>query len=263
MKKTVLSLIKVLVPVLFITCAVAIFSKPIAANAEENSGDCLVLVINDQKGMGSVEASYNGVPFTDSITVPQGSCIILKAEYYPRCTFEGWWMNNELYRKEKNASITVTGPMCVLTAKFDQQLSYTHHFEQHFTQTSWVNQNCRFAKGHEQQYISITSSLVLQGEACIAAFNSVKEDYTIARTYNLTFTNEKKDTIDEKLATPAPLVMQIPEQLQAPNRVFRIINVFKGQPIAMDDEDADPTTITFTTDKSGAYALAYKDVVPQ
>ncbi len=260
MKASKISLIKKLVPAFAIVFATLLFTIPAEVQAEEATDECLVLVVNDQAGMGKVESYYNGQKFTDSISVPQGSVIILKAEYYPRCTFEGWWMNNELYRKEANASITVTGPMCVLTAKFDQQNSYIpKQAEQKFVQTSWVNQNCRFVKGKEMQYISVTSSLVLQGEACINAFNLAKEDYTIARTYNIIFTNQKKGEYPKKLDTPGQFVMQIPAQLQAEGRDFRMISVFEGQPTVLTDEDADPTTITFTTDKSGAYALIYKD----
>ena len=260
MKANMISFFKKIVPVFAIVCAAVILTIPGKVHAEEATGECLVLVVNDQAGMGTIESYYNDQKFTDSISVPQGSVIILKAGYYPRCTFEGWWINNELYRKEANASITVSGPMCVITAKFDQQNSYmVKDQEQHFVQTSWVNQNCRFVKGKEMQYISVTSSLVLQGEACINAFNLVKEDYTIARTYNIIFTNQKKGEYPKKLNAPGQFVMQIPAQLQVEGRDFRLINVFEGQPTVLTDEDSDPTTITFTTDKAGAYALIYKD----
>lgn len=262
MKANMISFIRKIVPLFAFVCAAVVFTTPAKVQAEETAGDCLVLVINDQAGMGSIESYYNGQRFTDSITVPQGSVITLRAGYNRRCTFEGWWMNNELYRQQPNVDVTVSGPMCVLTAKFDQQMSYNKQAEQKFTQTSWVNQNCRFVKGKEVQYVSVTSSLVLQGEACINAFNLVKEDFSIARTYNITFTNQKKNELLKKLDAPTQFVMKIPEQLQAANREFRVINVFEGQPTVMADEDADPATITFTTDKSGAYALIYKDVVP-
>ncbi len=262
MKANIISFVKKRIPLFAFVCAAIIMTVPARVQAEEADSDCLVLVVNDQVGMGKVESYCNGQKFTDSISVPQGSVIILKAEYYPRCTFEGWWINNELYRKEANASVTVNGPMCVITAKFDQQNSYRiKDAEQKFVQTSWVNQNCRFVKGKALPYISVTSSLVLQGDACINAFNLVKEDFVIARTYNITFTNQKTGDYPKKLNTPSQFVMKVPDQLQAAGREFRLINVFEGQPTVLTDEDSDPATITFTTDKGGAYALIYKDVV--
>lgn len=236
--------------------AISFLAVPSHANAEE--GDtCLVLAYADEEGMGHITSTCNDVPFKDSVEAKQGDVIIVKAEYYPRCTFDGWYVNGQLKSMEKSYSFTANGPMCIATAVFRKNTEISHL---PFSQTNWSNRVCRFAKGSGEYDMSVTTAMAVQGEACIAAFNTVLEDYKLARTYNITFTKPSGKNY-ETLNIPATLVFQIPQELQSPGRTFRMINVYKGQPTVMEDTDASDTTLTFVSDKAGAYALVYKDVV--
>lgn len=243
-----------------VVSAIAFLAVSFPANAEE--GDtCLVLAYAEQEGMGNITSTCNDVAFKDSAEAKQGDVIIVKAEYYPRCTFEGWYVNGELKSMQKNYSFTANGPMCIATAKFrkNSDTFYTSDREKlPVSQTSWANRTCRFAEGSGEYDMSVTTAMAVQGEACIAAFNTVLEDYKLARTYNITFTKPSGKNY-ETLNTPATLVFQIPQELQSPGRTFRMINVYKGQPTVMEDTDASDTTLTFVSDKAGAYALVYKD----
>ena len=240
--------------------AIAFLAVPSQANAEE--GDpCLVLAYAEQEGMGNITSTCNDVAFKDSVEAKQGDVIIVKAQYYPRCTFEGWYVNGELKSMQKNYSFTANGPMCIATAKFRKNSDTHYHTDRErlpVSETSWANRTCRFAAGSGENAMSVTTAMAVQGEACIAAFNTVLEDYKLARTYNITFTKPSGQNY-ETLSTPATLVFQIPQELQSPGRVFRMINVYKGQPTVLEDTDASDTTLTFVSDKAGAYALVYKD----
>ena len=240
--------------------AIAFLAVPSQANAEE--GDpCLVLAYAEQEGMGNITSTCNDVAFKDSVEAKQGDVIIVKAEYYPQCTFEGWYVNGVLKSMQKNYSFTANGPMCIATAKFRKNgdmLKNSDTKNLAISETSWANRTCRFAPGSGEYDMSVTTAMAVQGEACIAAFNTVLEDYKLARTYNITFTKPSGKNY-ETLNIPATLVFQIPQELQSPGRTFRMINVYKGQPTVMEDTDASDTTLTFVSDKAGAYALAYKD----
>ena len=241
---------------------IAFLAIPSQANAEEED-ICLVLAYAEQEGMGNITSTCNDVPFKDSVEAKQGDVIIVKAEYYPRCTFEGWYVNGELKSTQKSYSFTANGPMCIATAKFRKNNDTYLHTDREklpVSETSWANRTCRFAAGSGEYDMSVTTSMAVQGEACIAAFNTVLEDYKLARTYNITFTKPSGKNY-ETLNTPATLVFQIPQELQSPGRTFRMINVYKGQPTVMEDTDSSDTTLTFVSDKAGAYALVYKDAV--
>lgn len=240
--------------------AIAFLAVPSQTNAEE--GDtCLVLAYAEQEGMGNITSTCNDVAFKDSVEAKQGDVIIVKAQYYPRCTFEGWYVNGELKSMQKNYSFTANGPMCIATAKFRKNNDTYYATDREklpICQTSWANRTCRFAPGSGENAMSVTTAMAVQGEACIAAFNTVLEDYKLARTYNITFTKPSGQNY-ETLNAPATLVFQIPQELQSPGRTFRMINVYKGQPTVLEDTDASDTTLTFVSDKAGAYALVYKD----
>lgn len=240
--------------------AIAFLAVPSQTNAEE--GDpCLVLAYAEQEGMGNITSTCNDVAFKDSVEAKQGDVIIVKAAYYPQCSFEGWYVNGVLKSMEKNYSFTANGPMCIATAKFRKNgdmLKNSDTKNLAISETSWANRTCRFAPGSGENAMSVTTAMAVQGEACIAAFNTVLEDYKLARTYNITFTKPSGKNY-ETLNTPATLVFQIPQELQSPGRTFRMINVYKGQPTVLEDTDSSDTTLTFVSDKAGAYALVYKD----
>lgn len=241
--------------------AVALFLFPAPVKAQETK-TIPVLAYAEQEGMGNITSYRNEAVFKDSVEAQSGDVIRVSAAYYPKCTFEGWYVNGTLKTIEKNYSFTVTedSPMYIVSAKFRQNGEHLKgHAELDISQTSWSNRTCRFAEGSGSYNISVTTAMAVQGEQCIAAFESVLDDYTLARTYNITFTKYYNKNL-EILDAPATFVFQIPQELQASGRIFRIINVYKGQPTVLEDADSSESTLTFTSDKAGAYALVYKDV---
>lgn len=224
--------------------------------------DIHVLAYAEQEGMGAITSYCNGTVFKDSAVAKPGDVISVSAEYYPKCTFEGWYLNGILKTTQKTCSFTVTedNPIYVITARFRQNGDQFHNrTELDISRTNWANRTCRFAEGSGMKNVAVTTSMAVQGEACIAAVRSVLDDYTLARTYNITFTKYDNTTL-ETLQEPADFVFQIPTELQAQGRVFRMIHVYKGQPSVLMDADSSDSTITFRSDKAGAYALVYRDV---
>jgi len=233
---------------------------PADVQAAEND-TTLVLAYAEQEGMGYIRSYQNEVLFKDSTEAKIGDVIRLSAAYYPKCTFDGWYVNGKLKTTNKDCSVTIDGkePMLILSAKYSQNGEHLKgRAELDISKTTWGNRVCRFAPDSTVKDVAVTTAMVVQGEQCLAAFNTVKEDFTLARTYNITFTKYYNKNL-ETLAAPADLVFQIPTELQAPGRVFRMINVYKGQPTVCEDKDASETTLTFSTDKAGAYALVYRD----
>ena len=245
------------------TAAAAMAFLFIPTNAKAAEGEPKpVLAYAEQEGMGSIVSYLNGAAFKDSTEAQPGDVIRLEAIYYPKCTFDGWYVNGTLKTTEKNYSFTVSDDtaMYIVTAKYSQNGQHLKgHSELDISQTTWANRTCRFAQGSGSYNISVTTAMASQGEACMNAFKSVLDDFILARTYNITFTKYYNKNL-EALDTPATLVFQIPQELQAPGRIFRMINVYKGQPTVLEDTDASDSTITFTNDKAGAYALVYKDI---
>lgn len=252
-RKTVLALIT--------AAATGLILAPASAKAQETKS-IPVIAYAEQEGMGNITSYCNEVVFKDSTEAQPGDVIRVSAVYYPKCTFEGWYVNGTLKTLEKNYSFTVTedSPMYIVSAKYRQNGEHLKgHAELDISQTSWANRTCRFAEGSGAYNISVTTAMAVQGPQCIAAFESVLDGYTLARTYNITFTKNLDQNL-ETLNTPATLIFQIPQELQTSGRIFRMINVYKGQPTVLEDADSSESTITFTSDKAGAYALVYRDV---
>lgn len=237
----------------------AILFVPASVKAEEEK-TVPVLTYAEQEGMGNITSYCNEAIFKDSIEAHSGDVIRVNAAYYPKCTFDGWYVNGTLKTLEKNYSFTVADePMYIVSAKYSQNGQHLKgHAELDISQTSWANRVCRFAKDSVVKDVAVTTAMAVQGEKCIEAFHTVLGDFTLARTYNITFTKYYNKNL-ETLNAPADFVFQIPTELQAPGRIFRMINVYKGQPTVLEDIDSSETTITFSTDKAGAYALVYRD----
>lgn len=244
---------------LIATAAAGLAFVPAQADAAE--GDkTVVLAYAEQEGMGKITSRINDVVFKDSTEAQAGDVISVAAEYYPKCTFDGWYVNGVLKTTNKTCSVTANGEaMIILSAKYSQNGQHLKgHAELDISQTTWGNRVCRFAPDSIVKDVAVTTAMAVQGEQCLAAFDAVMDDFTLARTYNITFTKYYNKNL-ETLTAPADLVFQIPAELQAPGRVFRMINVYKGQPTVCEDKDSSETTLTFTTDKAGAYALVYRD----
>ncbi len=95
----------------------------------------------------------------------------------------------------------------------------------------------------------------MQGPMCFKSFEAVLEDYKIGRTYNIyTLPNTVYSTDKEIQFT-----IKIPSDIYKKDREYKMICVTKGgQPIAYNDLDTNPETITVKTNKFYAYALIYK-----
>lgn len=258
-RKNILHTVRNLLLTAVVCSALGFFFAPATAKAEEAA--IPVVAYAEQEGMGNITSFLNEAPFKYSAEAASGDVIRVSAAYYPKCTFEGWYVNGVLKTTQKNYSFTVTAdaPMYIVSAKFRQNGEQFHgRTELDISQTSWSNRTCRFAQGSGSYNISVTTAMAAQGEECMKAFSSVLDSYTLARTYNITFTKYYNKNL-EKLDAPAALVFQIPQELQMPGRVFRMLNVYKGQPTVLEDTDTSDTTITFVNDKAGAYALVYSD----
>lgn len=238
----------------------ALFVSTQAEAAEAADTKTVILAYAEQEGMGYITSTINDTAFKYSTEANAGDVIIIKAAYYPKCTFDGWYVNGVLKTTNKSCSVTANGePMIILSAKYSQNGQHLKgHAELDISQTTWGNRVCRFAQGSAVKDVAVTTAMAAQGEKCIEAFQSVLGDFTLARTYNITFTKYYNKNL-EILNAPADLVFQIPTELQAPGRIFRMINVYKGQPTVLEDIDSSDTTLTFSADKAGAYALVYRD----
>ena len=104
---------------------------------------------------------------------------------------------------------------------------------------------------------NVTIMNSIQGFLCWNSFDSVRGNYTIARTYNIYPTYSG---MIYKMDSKAKITLTIPESLRAKNRSFRMIVVTEdGKATVLKDLDSDPNTITFETDTYYAFALVYRD----
>lgn len=97
----------------------------------------------------------------------------------------------------------------------------------------------------------------MQGPLCFDSFEAALGDYTIGRTYNIYPYSDKVYSMGEEVQ----FTIKIPETIYKPSRKYKMVCVTKGgKPIAYDDLDTNPETITVRTNKFYAYALIYKDM---
>ena len=97
-----------------------------------------------------------------------------------------------------------------------------------------------------------------QGKLALEIFSIVLGDKTYATAYNMSVHNWK----GEMKYTDAPITykMTIPAAYQFPGRKFTLIQFGDGVVNFLEDEDADETTLTFTTNyPSTVYGLVYQD----
>lgn len=119
----------------------------------------------------------------------------------------------------------------------------------------------RFAPGYEMVGRAVTSSIIKSGVQYLQVvadyLNFVYPDYAYGQTYsNLVTTG---DTSYPEFEDTKQYVFQIPGNLQASGRTFKVILVADGQSMVLDDLDQSDTTITFATDKgSFTYSIIYK-----
>lgn len=96
----------------------------------------------------------------------------------------------------------------------------------------------------------------VQGEKCFEAFESVLEDWSIGRTYNIFPSGAEIYKMDSS----ARITLTVPRELQASGRLYKMICVTdSGRPLVLDNLDLSAGTVTFETDTFYAFALIYKD----
>ena len=128
------------------------------------------------------------------------------------------------------------------------------------TPDEWKRYNCmgkepvEYTMSKENSYFLVIENAI-QGALCFDSFESVLEDYTIGRTYNIYRYPDKVYSMDEEVQ----FTIKIPEDIYAPDRKYKMICVTKdGIPIIYDDLDEDSKTITVKTNRFYAYALIYR-----
>lgn len=90
---------------------------------------------------------------------------------------------------------------------------------------------------------------------------------TIGRYFEITLEKRKKGEEKEnvsELGEKIKVVLHIPKPLQAQDREFYILGLHTQkdsgpEPVLLSDEDENPDTITFSTDRFSSYAIAYID----
>ncbi len=119
----------------------------------------------------------------------------------------------------------------------------------------------RFAPGYEMAGRAVTSSIIKNGVQYLQVIadylNYVYPDYSYGQTYsNLVTTGDESYP---EFEDTKKYLFQIPNNMQAPGRTFKVILVADGQPVVLDDLDTSDTTITFATNKgSFTYSIIYK-----
>lgn len=90
---------------------------------------------------------------------------------------------------------------------------------------------------------------------------------TIGRYFEITLEKRKKGEEKEsvsELAEKIKVVLHVPQPLQAQDREFYILGLHTQKDsgpefVQLSDEDENPDTITFSTDRFSSYAIAYID----
>jgi len=103
---------------------------------------------------------------------------------------------------------------------------------------------------------TITMESEVQGDQFIDAVSAGLNGYQIGYTYNMYIGGQELHS----LASPFTITLSIPASLQKEGRSFEMIGTDDhGVPYFLTDQDQRADTITFTTDKSYAFALCYKN----
>lgn len=118
----------------------------------------------------------------------------------------------------------------------------------------------RFAPGYEMVGRAVTSKVIKPGTAYLNVIADYLNYMYPEYTYGQTCTNmvTTGDQVYPVLEEPKQYQFRIPQQLQSPGRVFKVILVADGQHMVLDDMDDSDTTITFTTEKGTfTYSIIY------
>jgi len=225
----------------------------------KNANEATMLVYADQEGMAKVTAKYRGSEFAYSRNVPKGDVIIATALVYDGVAWEGWWQDGKLVTMSYTSEFSTNNDQSVIIAKTKKYfLGEEHGVMQQICTYNWEGKTCRFVQPKDcNRTYTITTTMTAQGPNCMKSLEEGKGDFSLERTFNITF--DRFGKIVEKLPEDDKLVFQIPADLKAAGRQFALVYVGKdGRPVVLADEDASDDTITFTGRYTGAYGLIMK-----
>ena len=225
------------------------------AEAEEiTAASRAIVAYTEDYTMGTVASLHNGVTFQNTTYASNYDSIVVSA--YPNSGY------SFAYFTDNGVIVTKSSYYAFNPGYYDHTV--VAHFvkrgdndDDDVPRVNWSNSACVFAPGYKIDAVSVTTNQVVQGKLCRQAFDSVKEDYEYIGMYNISFAHAGKPV--EKLDHSVQLLFDIPAQYQKTGREFRMLRVYKGQPIALENLDDRGNKVQFETDCTAAYALVYKD----
>ncbi len=259
-----LKMIKKSVSALTLAIGMTMIFGIIAFAAEDATpATCKVLVYNEQEGRGHLKLTYNGKEFKNVIEIPQGDSILAQLEVYEDNCLIGWYINGirkPYYDGKKTVEIKAKGEkqlVVVVKSAWKEDYLHSHNGKSGVVTYNWSNKTLKFVnRAKENSLVAATTSMALQGDECMAVFETYAAGGEVAGTYNFTF--DKCGKVCDTLPVADTFCFTIPEYLVEAGKTYSLIGVYKGQPTVYEDQDNDLSTITFSTDKGGAYALIVK-----
>jgi len=256
------------------TCFLAVFTGlglfassvlPVRAGAEGLKRRAIAAYTTDYV-MGTVYSSVNGVAFTNQTYADDYDTVVVSAEPLGGYVFEYFTDNGVIVTKSSYYSFCPNGFDHNVAAHFARKKDDTSHKEKYYERygkdlhpINFANSACIFAPGYQEDTVSVTTNIVMQGKKCVEAFDSVRGDYQYVGMYNISLSRVGKQI--DKLSGPALFIFDIPASYQKQGRDFRMLRVYQGVPAVLEDLDDRDNKVTFETDCTAAYALVYKDLM--
>ena len=110
--------------------------------------------------------------------------------------------------------------------------------------------------------VEIAETTVSEGDRQTAEAVLANTEYTVGRYLSIellkVIDGQQVGKITE-LNAPISIIIDIPEELKAENRVFAVVRVHGGVAEILEDQDTNPNTITIITDRFSTYAIVYQD----
>ena len=236
-------------------CGIFFLLQAPMLQAEEITGSSrAVVAYSEDHTIGTVYAQCNGVTFQNAVYASDYDSITISASPNSGYSFA--------YFTDNDMIVTKSAWYTFCPGYYDHTI--VAHFvkrgdndDDDVPKVNWSNSACVFAPGYKIDAVSITTDQVVQGRQCREAFDSVREDYTYVGMYNISFAHAGKPM--EKLDHPVQLLFDIPAQYQRDGRKFRILRVYKGQPVILENLEERGNKVQFETDCTAAYALVYQD----
>lgn len=225
-----------------------------SAAVEYQPGTRAIVAYTEDYTMGTVSALHNGTTFQNVTYASDYDSIVVAAYPNSGYSFEYFTDNGVIVTKSAYYAFNPGYYDHTVVAHFVKR---GDNDDDDVPRVNWSNSACIFAPGYKIDAVSVTTNQVVQGKLCRQAFDSVKEDYQYIGMYNISFAHAGKQV--EKLDHKVQLLFDIPAQYQKPGRQFRMLRVYQGQPVALEDLGERGNKVQFETDCTAAYALVYKD----